>query len=65
MITKEATYEKAFENIRQSLAEKQAKRDIMLKAAYASSPRLSQIDSELASVGANLAVKAFNSQKDF
>ncbi len=58
MITKEAAYKKAFENINQSLKEKQAKREIMLNAAYKSNARLSEIDRELAVIGAKLAVDA-------
>lgn len=58
MITKETTYKKAFEQKSKRLAEKKNARDFLLNAAYASDKRLSEIDSKLAQIGANLAITA-------
>ena len=58
MITKENTYRKAFENIKQQLKEKQAKREMLLNALYASNPRLEEINRELSFLGANIAIAA-------
>lgn len=60
MITKELTYQKAFELKKQVLAQKRQKREIMLASAYASNPRLSEIDNLLAAGGANLAITALS-----
>lgn len=60
MITKESTYEKAFAIKRQNLAKKQNDYNMMLNAAYASNKRLADIDNELASVGASLAITALS-----
>ena len=60
MITKEYTYKKAFEIKKQNLLEKQKKREMLLASAYASEKRLSHIDSELASLGASLALTALS-----
>ena len=56
MITKEATYKKAFENIRESLKDKEREREILLASAYNSNPRLTDIDRELSFIGANIAI---------
>ena len=64
MITKEATYKKAFENIKQRLKEKQRQRDMLLASAYAENPRLIEIDRKLSAVGANLAIAAIQGGKD-
>lgn len=64
MLTKEDTYKKAFENIRKSLSEKQAQRDLMLSAAYKANPRLSEIDMLLSKTGADIAVTALSKGKD-
>ncbi len=56
MITKELTYQRAFEIKEASLREKNAKREILIKAAYVSNERLSQLDNELSSIGAQLAI---------
>lgn len=64
MISKEATYKKAFENIRLRLKEKQAKRDILINSAYTSVPRLSEIDRELSSIGAKLVSAALSDGKE-
>ena len=58
MITKEATYKKAFENIKQSLKEKEAKREMLLAALYKSNNRLTEIDRELSLIGAKIAIAA-------
>ncbi len=63
MVTKETTYAKAFEIKKQSLKEKQKLREIMLSTAYSSNNRLSQIDNELSSLGANLALTALSGHK--
>lgn len=60
MITKETTFAKAFEIKKQALKEKQQKREMMLLAAYATEKRLSEIDNELASIGAKLALTALS-----
>lgn len=64
MITKEATYKKAFENIKLRLKEKQRQRDIMLASAYAENPKLAEIDRKLSAVGANLAIAALQGGKE-
>ena len=64
MITKENTYAMAFEMKKQSLKEKQKSRDIMLSAVYAANNRLSEIDNELSSLGANLALTALSGDKN-
>ena len=56
MLTREDTYRKAFENKNERLKEKQRQYEMMLASAYSSMPRLAEIDREMASVGANLAV---------
>lgn len=60
MITKEKTYEKAFEIKKEALLKKQRERNVMLNAAYNSNKRLAEIDMELASIGANLALTALS-----
>ncbi len=65
MLTKELTYKKAFEIKNNALKQKNARRDMLLNAAYATNPRLSEIDRELSSIGAQLAITALsgNSEK--
>lgn len=63
MITKEITYRKAFENIKQQLKEKQARREMLLNALYASNPRLEEINRELSFLGANIAIAALSEGK--
>lgn len=65
MITKELTYKKAFEIKSEALKQKNARREMLLKAAYATNSRLDEIDRELSSVGAQLAITALsgNDQK--
>ncbi len=64
MITKEATYKKAFENIKTALKEKEAKREMLLVSAYRTNPRLAEIDRELSALGANIAVLALSGGKN-
>ncbi len=63
MITKEATYKKAFENIKQSLKEKEAKREMLLTALYNSNERIAEIDRELSFIGAKIAIAALSDGK--
>ncbi len=58
MITREMTYKKAFEQKTKRLQERKNIREQMLRAAYVSNERLSEIDSKLAQIGANLAMTA-------
>ncbi len=60
MITKELTYKKAFEIKGEALKQKRAHRSMLLNAAYAANPRLSEIDGELSSIGAQLAITALS-----
>ncbi len=60
MITKENIYKKAFEVKKQALNQKIKHREMMLASAYSSNSRLKEIDSELASLGASLAITALS-----
>ena len=60
MITKELTYQNAFEIKNKELREKQQNREMMLTAAYQSNPRLQEIDNALSSLGATLAITALS-----
>ncbi len=60
MVSKEVTYKAAFENKRNRLKEKERQRDMMLAAAYETNPRLKEIESSLASIGASLAITAIS-----
>lgn len=60
MITKETTYKKAFEQKSKRFAEKKNAREQVLKVAYVSNKRLSEIDNKLAQIGANLAITALS-----
>ncbi len=60
MITKEATYKIAFENIKNRLKEKQHAHNMLLAAAYSADPRLSEIDRELNAIGSQLAIAALS-----
>lgn len=64
MITKESTYAKAFEIKKQALKEKQKSRQLLLSAAYSTNDRLSQIDNELSSLGASLAITALSGDEN-
>lgn len=60
MITKELTYKKAFEIKSNALKEKQARRSMLLNAAYTTNPRLGEIDNELSNIGAQIAITALS-----
>ena len=64
MITKELTYQKAFKIKSESLKRKSAEREALLRAAYVTNPRLYEIDRELSSVGAKLAVTALSGDSE-
>ena len=65
MLTKELTYKKAFEIKNNGLKQKNAKRDFLLKSLYTENKRLAEIDNEMSSIGAQLALTALsgNSEK--
>ena len=54
MITREEAYKKAIEQKKQAQKEKQRRYNMLLDSAYASNPRLKEIDREHAAVGASL-----------
>lgn len=60
MITKENTYKKVFENKAKRLKEKQMQRSVMLKSAYTSNERLTEIDVKFSQIGATLAITALS-----
>lgn len=60
MINKENTYAVAFENKRNRLNDRTRQREIMLSAAYEANPVLKELDSELAAIGASLAITALS-----
>lgn len=60
MLTKELTYKRAFEIKSETLKQKIAKRDMLLKAAYTTNPRLYEIDREMSYIGAQLALTALS-----
>lgn len=60
MITKENTYKKAFEIKKQNLNEKLKRREMLVSSVYTSNSRLSQIDAQLSSLGASLALTALS-----
>ncbi len=60
MLTKELTYQKAFEIKNNALKQKNAKREFLLKALYAENKRLLEIDLEMSSIGAQLALTALS-----
>lgn len=60
MINRENTYKLAFDIKKQSLNQKIQKREMLLAAAYNSNSRLQEIDRELSSLGANLALTALS-----
>lgn len=63
MITKEAAYEKAFQNKASALREKERKYRLGLSLAYTANARLGEIDTELSSFGAQLAITALSGNK--
>lgn len=64
MITKEATYEKAFKNKAERLKKKERTRETLLSAAYEAAPRLKEIDRELSEFGAALAIIALSGDNE-
>ncbi len=60
MITKEVTYQKAFEIKSKELNQNKINREMLLAAAYNTTPRLKEIDNLLVSLGANLAITALS-----
>ncbi len=64
MLTKELTYKKAFEIKNNALKQKNARRDMLLNAAYSTNPRLLEIDRELSSIGAQLAITALSGNSE-
>ncbi len=64
MITKEATYKKAFENKVARLKEKKQQREMLLNAAYNSNPKLSEIDAQMSAIGASIAITALSGDKE-
>lgn len=64
MITKEATYKKAFENIKESLNLKTAAFEKAKALAYDNNSRLYEIDSELSVLGAKLVTAALTDGKE-
>lgn len=60
MITKENTYKKAFEIKKNNLNQKEQRYNVMVNAAYASNPRLNEIDFKLSGIGASLAITAMS-----
>ena len=64
MITKEATYKKAFENIKEALSLKTAAYEKAVLLAYDKNPRLYEIDNSLSSIGAKLVTAALTDGKE-
>ncbi|MBQ6826233.1 MAG: ATP-binding protein [Clostridia bacterium] len=64
MITKEATYKKAFENIKESLNLKTAAFEKAKALAYDNNSRLYEIDNELSVLGAKLVTAALTDGKE-
>ncbi len=64
MITKEATYEKAFKHKSARLKERKRNYEILLAAAYEANPRLKEIDGMLSEFGAALAVIALSGDSE-
>lgn len=63
MITREEAFKKAIEQKKQAQRDKQRQYNMLLAAAYASNPRLAEIDREHAAVGANLVTAALSGGK--
>lgn len=64
MITREATYKKAFELKKKIADEKKARRNIMLAAAYQSQPRIKEIELCQTALGTKLAICAISGKTD-
>lgn len=60
MITKDYAYKIAFEKRAEQLRQKEALRDAALELVYEKIPRLTEIDRELGSIGASLAICALS-----
>lgn len=60
MVTRENTYRQAFEIKKNLLKAKEQERNMMLSAAYNSNPKLKDIECQLASLGAALAINALS-----
>ncbi len=58
MISKELTYKKAFEIKSNALKQKKSRREFLLNSLYAENNRLRDIDIEISSLGASLALTA-------
>lgn len=63
MITKELTYQRAFENKSKRVKDRELRRELLLNSAYTAYPRLTEIDREISSAGATLAVTALSGDK--
>lgn len=63
MVTKQYTYQKAFENKKNALARRQNERSMMMAAAYSSNTQLDEIDTTLRMLGSQLAMSAFSADK--
>lgn len=64
MITKELTYKKALELKSEALKQKNARRNMLLSAAYTTNPRLNEIDRELSYIGAQIAITALSGDSE-
>lgn len=64
MISKELAYKKALEIKKNNLDAKKLKHDTLLSAAYASNPRLKELDSQLSGIGAQIAISALSGGSD-
>ena len=60
MITKEATYKKAFENKLNRVKAKKQQRELLLNSAYTAEPKLKDIERQLSEIGASIAMTALS-----
>lgn len=63
MVTKQYTYQKAFENKKSALSRRQGERELLLTAAYNSNEKLYEIDTQLRMLGAQLATTTLSGDK--
>lgn len=63
MLNKENVYKIAFEEQRNALKKREQEYEILLSSLYMSNPRLKEIDTELSSVGARLALTTLSGDK--
>lgn len=63
MISREYTYKKAFENKKEAVKKREFERELLLSALYKSEPRLLEIETELKSLGARLALSTLAGDK--